>query len=478
MKRLQVALLSSFLLLVSVNDAQAAHKYSDCVLTASTHQIVSLGKPLATERLGHKSRIKVGILPFYFTDGSVKQLTNVQKSDYLQAASRIRELSNQNVDIEIVFFPSVDSGITSAELHQARILQGVGPNEKDSSKSTWGVVRRILINADKTTDLTNLDSVILVGSNEDGSYFIAEAMQFFRGNQGNIYEGANLDFFKSISTQDGFIDNAILLDNHKGPGTIVHELLHNFGLTDLYGRGSSSPGSLSLMAGGARTLLNYEKALLGWFTNENFKCSEYRDVVNESKVNNELLISNIKQDSILLLKVSSDTAYIIEIINDGKKSQLVLYLLEQEFRPPITVSYDPKNIYESLIDVSNAESVGLLYKTNDFYLLVSDARGSNIELNIIPKNLTNTKEADALFEKSRINRENLISLRSAAEKAAAEKAAEEKILADAKVEAARILVAAKAASAKKTTITCVKGKLTKKVTAVKPVCPAGYKKKL
>ena len=31
--------------------------------------------------------------------------------------------------------------------------------------------------------------------------------------------------------------------------------------------------------------------------------------------------------------------------------------------------------------------------------------------------------------------------------------------------------------AKKTTITCVKGKLVKKVTAVKPVCPKGYKKK-
>ena len=31
--------------------------------------------------------------------------------------------------------------------------------------------------------------------------------------------------------------------------------------------------------------------------------------------------------------------------------------------------------------------------------------------------------------------------------------------------------------AKATTITCVKGKLTKKVTKVKPVCPAGYKKK-
>jgi hypothetical protein len=48
----------------------------------------------------------------------------------------------------------------------------------------------------------------------------------------------------------------------------------------------------------------------------------------------------------------------------------------------------------------------------------------------------------------------------------------------AKAEAARILAAAKAAVAKKkVTITCIKGKLTKKVTAVKPKCPAGYKLK-
>jgi hypothetical protein len=33
------------------------------------------------------------------------------------------------------------------------------------------------------------------------------------------------------------------------------------------------------------------------------------------------------------------------------------------------------------------------------------------------------------------------------------------------------------AATKKTTIACVKGKLTKKVTAVKPKCPAGFKKK-
>jgi membrane protein involved in colicin uptake len=37
--------------------------------------------------------------------------------------------------------------------------------------------------------------------------------------------------------------------------------------------------------------------------------------------------------------------------------------------------------------------------------------------------------------------------------------------------------ATKAGLAKKTTINCIKGKLTKKVTAVKPKCPAGYKVK-
>jgi hypothetical protein len=42
--------------------------------------------------------------------------------------------------------------------------------------------------------------------------------------------------------------------------------------------------------------------------------------------------------------------------------------------------------------------------------------------------------------------------------------------------AERIIFETKAAQ-KKTTITCVKGKTVKRVTALKPVCPAGYKKK-
>jgi len=60
----------------------------------------------------------------------------------------------------------------------------------------------------------------------------------------------------------------------------------------------------------------------------------------------------------------------------------------------------------------------------------------------------------------------------------AQAAAELKAKQDADAKAAADKAAAnKVAASKKITITCVKGKLSKKVTAVKAVCPAGYKKK-
>lgn len=64
-------------------------------------------------------------------------------------------------------------------------------------------------------------------------------------------------------------------------------------------------------------------------------------------------------------------------------------------------------------------------------------------------------------------------------KASAEAAAKAEAGRLAKIEADRVAaeLKAKTAATKKTTIICVKGKLTKKVTAVKPKCPPGYKVK-
>jgi hypothetical protein len=89
--------------------------------------------------------------------------------------------------------------------------------------------------------------------------------------------------------------------------------------------------------------------------------------------------------------------------------------------------------------------------------------------------------ADKKIADEKAAADKVIADKAAADKAVADKAAADKALADKaaadKAIADKAAAAAKAAAAKKITITCVKGKLTKKVTAVKPVCPSGYKKK-
>ena len=84
---------------------------------------------------------------------------------------------------------------------------------------------------------------------------------------------------------------------------------------------------------------------------------------------------------------------------------------------------------------------------------------------------------------AKIEADKLVAELKAKQEAEAKTAAELKAKQEAEVKAAadklaaEKLASAKLASLKKTTITCFKGKLTKKVTAVKPTCPAGYKKK-
>jgi hypothetical protein len=90
-------------------------------------------------------------------------------------------------------------------------------------------------------------------------------------------------------------------------------------------------------------------------------------------------------------------------------------------------------------------------------------------------------EAKAAAElKAKLEAEAKAAAELKAKQDAEAKAAADKILADAKAAADKILADAKAragTSNKKKTITCTKGKLIKKVTAVTPKCPAGYKKK-
>jgi hypothetical protein len=97
------------------------------------------------------------------------------------------------------------------------------------------------------------------------------------------------------------------------------------------------------------------------------------------------------------------------------------------------------------------------------------------------KPATNVKAAAELKAKQEAEAKAAAELKAKQEaeaKAAAELKAKQEAEAKASAELkAKQEAAAKLAATKKATITCVKGKLTKKVTAMKPACPAGYKKK-
>jgi hypothetical protein len=81
------------------------------------------------------------------------------------------------------------------------------------------------------------------------------------------------------------------------------------------------------------------------------------------------------------------------------------------------------------------------------------------------RNIQDAKIKEAAELRAKLDAEFLAAQELKAKQEAEAKAAAEK------------LAAAKAAAQKKTTITCVKGKLIKKVTAAKPKCPSGYKKR-
>ena len=101
------------------------------------------------------------------------------------------------------------------------------------------------------------------------------------------------------------------------------------------------------------------------------------------------------------------------------------------------------------IDVTKNQGIGTYLQSPKMGVLISDNDGKKLTINVFPVKLFFSESARQLQTTAENNRLKYLKL---AEQQAA-------------------------ATSKKSTITCVKGKLTKKVTAVKPVCPKGYKKK-
>jgi hypothetical protein len=288
--------------------------------------------------------------------------------------------------------------------------------------------------------------------------------------------------------------------------------MHLYGLTDLYG--SATSPNHSLMSNGILNLLGIEEWVLGWLPDENVQCINLDSELSKTSLDNKLSIKKSNRNQLIVIPTGLKTALIVEQVYQAGKNHLLYYNLDNDARPAITTFRDDRN-FELFIDVGASK----ILTGKIFNLLVENNDGKDISFRLIPPSLMNTDEAKKLISTAEVNRQNaeLKVKEEAAAKAAAElktkleaeakaaaelkakqdadaKAAADKVAAELKVKqeaeakAAAELKAKQdadakaaadkaAAATKKTTITCVKGKLTKKVTAVKPVCPKGYKKK-
>jgi hypothetical protein len=497
-EKMRARLLLMCVLLLGLNvftvGSSAEPRFSECLLPRASMSLLSLGAPLATERLGNRSKVRIGVLPFIFKESRKSNLSEEERRDFVLAAKILEDLSNGNVKIELAFYPTVISNLTYERAGQMYLDRNDGWQNWDLNKSTFGIVKETVKAADSVIDFSRLDLLILFNKSEGIYGGIGEAFSFFRTPpelktiKEGIGAGKDFNFHQSIQTQEGYIDNAVLLDRRFGTRVIAHEILHTFGLTDLYG--SNTPFSihyLSIMAGEPLTLLNLERAVLGWFPVEQIQCFKLGDLVSTPISKATISFENFDRDQLVIIRVSDQEAYVIEVLPYADKRLMILYRLRMEERPPIELFSALNGSYGWNINATtfSANDVSKVFTTPDFQLLFSNLVGRTATFHFVSKAAYNSDTYSELLKSATENQTRALasesSKKEAEAKAKAEAEAEAKIAADktaselkAKQEAE---AKAKAEALKKVTITCVKGKLIKKVTAVNPKCPAGYVKK-
>jgi len=477
MRRWGALALAGSLIIALVFPASAvADDIQLCRIKAGQSQWVSLGFPIAPERLVNYSKPKILVIPFKLKDNSDYKFTTEFKKDYEEASANIAMFSNGKSVPDFVVLPSIDTEFTNKTMEDLKANQQSANQAKDESRSTWGFVRKFITDHDSTIDFTGVTGVILEGSSTSSSSSIGEAMMMSSNERGDPY-------FRGVETKEGKIYNFSLLDKHTPVTTVTHEVMHLYGLTDLYGT-SDGPGNLSLMASNSINLLSYEKWVLGWLPDSDVQCLSS---VSQSSIY-KFSFNYAKIDPVLVIRAENSEDLIVETTKVNGQRYLAFYSLNNEARPPITVYQNGYQGQTRGIEIRDYTAIGTQLKSNKHTLLVSSMDSSSITIHFASSTQTSSSEFKDLVTKSaelktKSEQEMQSKARAASEAQAAADAlkakqeADAKAASDLKAKQEAEAKAALAAAAKKSTITCVKGKLTKKVTAVNPKCPAGYKKK-
>ena len=454
-----------------------------CRVPDTKWSAVSLGFPVRQERLKYVPKPKVLVIPFHPSDAPNFSFGQKEKDSFLQSAKDIYELSSGLSQIEFVFNPTVKLTITTSEMDKFKInVQQT--YLKDFENDQFGFALEFIEEADQAIDYTGFDSVVLYGVAKQSSQEIASALQFtsdmnFVGNNSKRKDGK--PWFAPIVTDEKMISNVILMYNRSEIFVITHELLHNYGLTDLYG-GSKDPYGLSRMASATdKTLLTYEKWILGWHPEQNVTCISGKN----SQDINKFEIDIRDKEQIALLRPNQESLYVIETSRVREKLLLSFYKLINDARPPIEYYSYSNRAPGVILEEYKYSNFANNHRGDQYSLLIHSITDSVATVYTYPNSAATSSEVQSLLAEARMSQDakvkevaDLRAKQDAEVKAAAELNAKQEAEAKAAAELkAKQEADAKAAAQKKTTITCVKGKLTKKVSAVKPKCPTGYKVK-
>ncbi len=459
-------------------------------------------------------------------DGTFERATDCKVKNYTQGAirlgfprnpDRVAQLGTTNNLILIVDFPD------------ARLTEPVEPLVRDVLAPT--IVERFLnesSNGRFTPTFTVFPKIITLNS-LDSSFASQSTKYFSQGVQQDhrlVKEAVSLaqtysqlDGYSSINVfaptsralgyyGSAFVDMPIkigskTLINSQLMGQIgtvnspvpswkvfAHEYGHLLGMYDYYiqGTGSSgkSPGPFDLMGnttGNASTFFGFQRWVQGWLDDGDVICdlsinssTSHTLVPLNSKSGKRLYVYPIDGTTALMVEHRTDSEFDTLNGNDG----LLVYLIDMKVASsegPISIQpseqdlvLNPRDDVErySRAPLSSGQSV----RVGDFVVVAGGVSQDKATFRVLTRVEFQAKqdaEAKAASE--------LKAKQDAEAKAASELKAKQD--ADAKVAAelkAKQEAVAKAAI-KKTTITCSKGKQVKKVSAIKPKCPAGYKLK-
>ena len=317
----------------------------------------------------------------------------------------------------------------------------------------------------------------------------------------------------------------------------AHEIGHLFGFTDIYNLTDKSEpveylrhpfDTMGLQGFG---LGAWNRWLMGWVGDSQVVCLDESTNVYETSISALNLKEGLKA---VVIRLSPKEVLIVEArrkdkydtfefdfknynglaihhldtsIRSGKGAMKIYY--DEELAVPVGQG-DLKILSMASLAAKIIEADEYLYyKPSNVLIenLYSDGTNNQVRISFRESALTNLKNAKAKSEAVKLEKataelkakqESEAKVAAAAKAAAELKAkqeAEAKVAAEAKAAAelkakqeaeakvaaeAKAALEAKAASeavTKKTTIICIKGKAIKKVTAVKPKCPKGYKKK-